>query len=63
MLTVYQMEFIAREHVREARAAAETRRLLRRARAMPSTTSSWRTRLAAFVGRVTTRLAEPTPSL
>jgi hypothetical protein len=52
---------IARERVREERAAAETRRLLRRATARPSTTS--RTWSVAFVGRGTTRWAEPAQSL
>lgn len=62
MLTLYQMEFIARERVREERAAADQRRLLRHATSTPSTASSWRTRLASFVGRGTTPRAEATPS-
>jgi hypothetical protein len=62
MLTLYQMEFIARERIREERAAADQRRLLRHTTAMPSAASPLWTRLAALVGRGIPRWAEPTPS-
>jgi hypothetical protein len=58
MMTLYQMEFIARERMREERDAAEVRRLLRPAAELRSTGPSLRTRLAVILGRSTARWSE-----